>query len=999
MVIRTIYAVRRLPEDRSPLSPLRSTTEQLSHAETVKSSDWCELMIDASPSLVGRAREHVEISDAVARLGQGAVCLEIVGEQGIGKTTMIDVLRQIATVANAHVLGGRGSEFERDLPFGIFVDAIDLHLSEIDDRWSRNLDADVAAEIARIFPARRSPEAQGRPVRSGERFRTHRAVRALLERLAATRPVVLALDDVQWADSSSVELIGSLLRRPPDARVLIALAYRPHQAPARLLRELAVAAGDGVLRRIELGPLSRSEADALLTAATTGRDRVRLFTESGGNPFYLHQLARTPGDGRAGRDLGAGVPFAVAASLFAELESVSVGARRFAQAAAVSGDPIDLDLAGQIGGLDRSAALTALDELIGADLVRDGGGPLGFAFRHPLVRRAVYESAQPGWRIEAHALADAAMAGRGASPTARAHHVEQSAGIGDEQAIGLLVAAAAAAVVPGAAAHWLTAALRLVPADSAQRLGLLCGLGEALAAAGLLEQSRAALVEALSRWPGQVDREGRTGLIVVCAIVERLLGRHQQGRARLVAAAAELDDPDCPAGVALTIELAAERIFAPDFATARGPAAAALQGAIGLGDPVLRAAAVTIAGFADYCVSDLNRARRQIAEASELVAAIDDAALAMRPDVLFNLGWIERFLDHFEAAVGHFDRGLALARASGRSQLYVELTAGRANALYCCGRLVESQAAADDAVEAARLSENPLPLAWALLMSCVTQTSRGDVAGALDSGQEGVALAVDGSTISAGCGVQVGMALGESGDWSQTVQLILTWGGGPELSGLFPMLRPWAYEALTRAEIARGSVDQAAEWAHRAHAVVDGVPCDLPRAQADRAHARVLLARGDVAAAAELALASATRADGVSARLEAGSSRLLAGRALAAAGLREDAAAHLRAAEAQLATCGALRLREECVRELRRIGRRVARAGARGDDGAPGVGALSGREREVAELVRERHTNREIAARLFLSEKTIESHLRSVFVKLGVRSRADAARALDVHHD
>src|SRR5918998_836655 len=111
---------------------------------------------------------------------------------------------------------------------------------------------------------------------------------------------------------------------------------------------------------------------------------------------------------------------------------------------------------------------------------------------------------------------------------------------------------------------------------------------------------------------------------------------------------------------------------------------------------------------------------------------------------------------------------------------------------------------------------------------------------------------------------------------------------------------------------------------------------------------------------------------------------MLAGRALAAGGRGVDAGEQLRAAEAQFTACGANRLREEAVRDLRRIGRRVARAGSRGDGTARGVAALSRREREVADLVRARHTNREIAGRLFLSEKTIETHLRSVFVKLGV---------------
>ena len=686
---------------------------------------------DTSPTVIGRSHEQTAMGDAVARLADGPVCLELVGEPGIGKTTMLVALGEIATAANARVVSGRGSEFEHDVEFGIFVDALDGLLGTRDDRWSVNLDADIRDELAEIFPALRAAGAGRRPPGlASERFRGYRAVRALLERLAATRPLVLALDDVHWADRSSTELIGALLRRPPAAPVLMALAYRRHQAPQRLQRELATASGEGTLERIDLGPLSRSDAVALLADGWSGRDRDRLFRESGGNPFYLHQLARAAGRGAADGDLGAGVPPAVAASLFAELEGVSPDARQLAQAAAVAGDPFDLDLAAQVAPLDRPVALACLDELVSADLVRAGDGPLGFVFRHPLVRRAVYESAQPGWRIGAHTRADAEMARLGVLPAARAHHVERSAEVGDQKAISVLVSAAGTAIVPGAAVHWLRGALRLAPADGEQRLGLLCRLGEALAGAGLLEESREALAEALAGWPVDAERDGRIGLIVMCASLDRLMGCHERGRALLSAATSELDDPNCASGVELAIELAAQCLFGDGFEVAQAPAAAARRSAALAGDPVQRAVAVSIAAFADYCACDLDSAEQNIAEAMSLVAELDDATLASRPEVFFFLGWCQRLLDHYEAGLDVFDRGVAAARASGRGQLYVELTAGRVGTLVAWGRLTDAQATSEEAIEAARLSENPQPLAWALLTSCMTLTDMGDLDGA-----------------------------------------------------------------------------------------------------------------------------------------------------------------------------------------------------------------------------------------------------------------------------
>jgi DNA-binding NarL/FixJ family response regulator len=115
---------------------------------------------------------------------------------------------------------------------------------------------------------------------------------------------------------------------------------------------------------------------------------------------------------------------------------------------------------------------------------------------------------------------------------------------------------------------------------------------------------------------------------------------------------------------------------------------------------------------------------------------------------------------------------------------------------------------------------------------------------------------------------------------------------------------------------------------------------------------------------------------------------------LAAAGERTEAIAVLRRAEGELDACGSVRVRDEMRRELRKLGARSEKRGpaAAGDSG---VAALTKRELEIAELVTDRRTNREIAAALFLSDKTVESHLRNIFVKLGVSSRVDVARAVE----
>ena len=161
------------------------------------------------------------------------------------------------------------------------------------------------------------------------------------------------------------------------------------------------------------------------------------------------------------------------------------------------------------------------------------------------------------------------------------------------------------------------------------------------------------------------------------------------------------------------------------------------------------------------------------------------------------------------------------------------------------------------------------------------------------------------------------------------------------------------------------------------------------RAASSRAQALVALAENKPEHAATLALDAAEEATNAGAMLEAARDRLVAGRALLA-GDRDAGIAELTAAREQAARCGAPRVEAEARLELRRAGVRLGRGGPRAP-GAEGIATLSQREREVAELVAEGLTNRDIGARLYLSEKTIETHLTRVFQKLGMRSRTQVA--------
>ena len=240
-------------------------------------------------------------------------------------------------------------------------------------------------------------------------------MRALLQRLAMGHPVVLMLDDVHWADDASLELIAHLLRRPPPAPVLIALAFRAGQVPNSLLAALDQAARDGLVSEIGLGPLTEAEAGALLGTPAL----PAIYRQSGGNPFYLEELARAPAPAAAEPGAEAehvGVPPAVAAALGQEIAGLPEPARRLGWGAAVAGEPFDLDLAGAAAGMDERETLAALDQLLAASIAGPTDVARRYRFRHPLVRRAVYDGAGEAWRLEAHARA----AGRAGRPAGRA---------------------------------------------------------------------------------------------------------------------------------------------------------------------------------------------------------------------------------------------------------------------------------------------------------------------------------------------------------------------------------------------------------------------------------------------------------------------------------------------------------------------------------------------------------------------------------------------------
>src|SRR5215207_366009 len=526
--------------------------------------------------LVGRRAEIDLLTDTLAGIGaRTSAAVAVTGEPGIGKTALLEELAARAGDSGHLVLTGSATELERDLPFSVFVDALDRHVEQRAPDLTARLAGSTRAELAGLLPALSDWSVHSGMPLQHERYRAHRAVRELLELLATPPGLLLVLDDLHWADPGSVELLSALLRRPPAAPVLMALGLRPHQAPDRLSAALERAHRVGPLVLLEPAALEEDEARQLLGAAVTGDAAAELHRRSGGNPFYLQQLARSPGAsgtraaGPALRD--AGVPRAVAAALAEELAALRPAARRLAEGAAVVGDPFDAELAAAAAALDPAGTPAALDELLRRDLVRETALPRSFRFRHPLVRTAAYEGIPGGWRLGAHERAAAALGALGAPPAVRAAHLEQSARHGDLVAAGVLREAGAAAAhrAPGSAARWFAAALRLLPPSgpAAERIELLSARAAALAATGQFAGSRAALLESLALSPDSAETTVR--LIAACAAVEHLLGRPNEAHRHLLAALAAVSDPASAEAVALETELAVDGFQRLDWAAMR----------------------------------------------------------------------------------------------------------------------------------------------------------------------------------------------------------------------------------------------------------------------------------------------------------------------------------------------------------------------------------------------------------------------------------------------
>jgi DNA-binding CsgD family transcriptional regulator len=943
--------------------------------------------------LVGREDTLRAFGEALDASGAGSCCfLGLVGEPGAGKSRLLGELAAEAARRGRVILAGRAAEFEQEMPFGVVVDALDDQVESGLPGLATRLGAGTCGLLATVLPALRAaapgPERLAGPGPGRDltgRYRIYRGIRRLLEDLAAPRGLVLILDDLHWADNASIELLDHLVRHPPRGRVLVAIAYRPAQAPARLAALLTSATH---ARQLPVGPLTLAETEELLGPGL-GRPRCQALHEaSGGNPFYLEALARMDqhapltADGADGSEL----PPAVRAALQLELDGLSPEARRVAQAAAVAADEFEPGLAAVAAEVSEDEALAALNEMAARDIVRPAS-PGRLRFRHPLVRRATYDGAAAGWRLGAHARIAAHLADVAAPAALRAHHVERSASFGDQAAIATLLDAAreVAAHAPATAAHWLEAALDIMPAPDRQ-LELFLDVARLRAVSGQLAEGREAAREVLRRLP-LGDHARRAKAARFCALMERQLDRPQEARAVLLDELRRIPDPQSPAAVPLRTRLVAESLMRGDVRAAQAVLDLIPEDPDAL-EPSVAVAIAALRPLPAYARGRVAEAARFIEAADELVAAAPDEHLAEWLDAVAWLCWTETMMGRDQSALGHFDRAVAIARSTGQGYIISNLLAGQARVLTLFGRLAEAAAAAEEAVEVARLLGSGHQLVFALTQQCLAASWSGADAAAVRLGEEAA---------------RTGKGNGEwSGAQAQYALAVALINAGRGEAGRDTMAqacnnlrRPMldqrsllaACEVMAGLEAGNGHQDEASSWAGHAVKVARGGQ----EASAALARAHALRGTEPRAAAAEAGGAAQSLAS-AGLLIDAGRARLCAGQCYAAAGLPGDARTELAMAAQMFSECGARSLLAATAREQRRLGVRVP--GPAGTGRGPGAHGLTQRELDVVRLVREGYTNQQIAGSLFVSIRTVETHLSHAFAKLGVSSRTGLLKAL-----
>jgi DNA-binding CsgD family transcriptional regulator len=923
--------------------------------------------------LLERDHELSTLAGLLLSVGEAQGRLALVsGPAGIGKSRLLEAGVGRAGDAGALVLSARGSELERDFPFGVVRQLFEPMLLAPADR--ERLLSGGAAPARSVFE----------PLEDGMTDPSFAALHGLYwltANLATERPLVLAIDDLHWCDRSSLRFIAYLARRLGGLQVLAIATLRPAEpgVDAALMGEVS---SDPDTVTLEPQPLTPA-AVAAMVRARLGAGAAEVFCDAchhatGGNPLLLRELlSALEGEGVAPDAASADVvrsigPRAASRAVLVRLARLPEEAIAVARAVAVLGDGTDLAAVATLAELPEGDVATATAALAQVEILRPDT-PLGFI--HPLVRGAVYQDIAPGERELQHARAAQQLADAQAPPDQVAAHMLAMPRRGDGWVVDTLAAAARGALGRGAAESavtYLRRALEEPPGDE-RRIELLTSLGLAEA----LTSGPAAAEHLRAAYDALPDPVGRAQLAVLLAETLTFTGRFHESAALAREAQEALGDDHEDVRQRLEVSRGLNAHFDPSAdPEAAEPVDPGSVVAEGVGGQLLLALSAfdraRSGGSADEATGLLDRAIGGSAFADALANAGVFALIvfilthADRPEALTvcdaALSDAHRRGSLFAACSAHIFRGYVLIHRGELDEAedllltgFEEVEAwgiepGRSHGSAFLSDLYLERGdvtAARRAFERAGIPEEPPRmtfLVWWL-------TSRVRLLLAEGRHQEALARAYDVRDRLAGTIENVAFA-----PWrSQAAEALAGLGRRKEAAEIaaeeVELARAWgAPRALGRALRVLGSVHPGDGFDELEEAVQV-----LEKSQARVEHARALAAYG-----------SALRRDR---------------RALEA---REP----LRRALDIAGRCDARGLVEHVRTEIYATGARPR------SEIQAGPGALTASERRVVYLAAEGRDNRDIAQALYVTPKTIDVHLNNAFRKLGVRSRRELSGAL-----
>jgi DNA-binding NarL/FixJ family response regulator len=929
--------------------------------------------------LLERDGELARAVDLIASVRDGGHLLAIEGPPGIGKTALIAHTKTLAHEAGLRVLSARGSELERSFSYGVARQLFEPLLASLEASERAEVMAGAAALSERLFdPAHLAAESS-----ADSSLATLHGLYWLTANLAAQRPLLLTLDDLHWSDLPSLRFLAYLLPRMEGLAVGVVVGLRPQEGEdPDLLAQILV---DPLASVIRPAPLTL-DATARLLRDRLSPDADDAFCAAchdaaAGNPLLLRELLHavadeglTPSAANVAR-LPALAAHAGSRAATQRLSGLPPAATKLAQAVAILGDDVDPRQVGVLAGLDEAETFAAAAALVRVDVLLTEPS-LGFA--HPLIRAAVYDSLTPLERSDGHARAASLLADAAAEPERIATHLLRAPAAGSADAVGVLREAAGRAGARGAsesAVAYLRRALAEPPPDAA-RVELLRELGSVET-----QVDGDAAIEHLRAAHALIEDPVRRAETAILLGRQLFVLRGEESDPVFLEALDELAGADSELEHQLEAGLITNDLFSPSVhgaATDRLERVRARLADKTLGEKMLLALlAYHDARAGVPAVEVVPLAHRALAD-----------GLLVRSNVsgsLFPLCTVLAMADLDEVLTVYEDL-LAEAHRRGSTFAYAAVKVFRAQTLLWRGDLSEAEADTREALavgEGWGTSARFAGHAAAFLADALMEQ------GKLDDAAAALARAESSDTLPDTVRM---LYLGDSsarlrilrGDLAGGVAELLDAGRRFEGVGSHnPAFIAWrspaalALQQLGEADEARRLAAEELELAG-----VWGAP---------RALGAALRAAGVIAGGTEglRQLEQAVKVLSESpAKLEHAKARTELGAALRRANRRSAAREHLRQAVELATICGATPLAARAEKELLATGARPRRVAL------SGVTSLTPSERRVAEMAAEGPTNREIAQALFVTQRTVEVHLTSIYRKLGISSRSQLATAL-----